>query len=142
VETKRKADDPEAIGDDFDGETPGLLEQEILRLVDAYGVKARVIVQSFDYRSLWAIRSVDDTIRLAALTSRERPQLADYAGKGADIWSPNYNALSPALVDAAHAAGLQVIPWTVNEAAAMRELLAMGVDGIISDRPDILLALE
>lgn len=47
--------------------------------------------------------------------------------------------LSPALVDTAHAAGLEVHVWTVNEEADMRRLLAFGIDGIVTDRADIAL---
>jgi len=110
--------------------------------VEAYELHDRVTIQSFDHRSLWAIRSVDDTLQLSALTSRELPQIAELAEKGADIWSPRSTTLNPALVAEAHDAGLRVIPWTVNEPEAMLDLIAMGVDGIISDRPDILLTLE
>jgi len=41
----------------------------------------------------------------------------------------------------AHGLGLLVVPWTVNEVADMQRLLAMDVDGIITDRPDLLRAL-
>lgn len=142
METKRRADRPGAIDDGFDGENPGPFELEILRLIDAYELSDRAIIQSFDHRSLWAIRSIDDSLPLAALTSRDVPQIAQFVESGADIWSPNYTVLNLELVEEAHEAGLQVIPWTVNESGAMRDLIAMGVDGIISDRPDILLNLE
>ena len=142
METKRKANEPEVINDGFDGQNPGPFEMEILRLLETYAVKDRSVVQSFDYRSLWAIRSVDDTIRLAALTSRGKADIAEFAQNGADIWSPNYNMLTAELVKTAHQNNMQVIPWTVNEPAAMLDLIAMGVDGIISDRPDILLDLQ
>ena len=46
------------------------------------------------------------------------------------------------MVSKSHKSGLLVIPWTVNEAGDMRDLIEQGVDGIISDRPDILLALD
>ena len=43
-----------------------------------------------------------------------------------------------ALVDAAHAAGLAVIPYVVDDAATMRHLVGLGVDGLITNRPDLL----
>jgi len=53
------------------------------------------------------------------------------------ILSPEHVFLSPEAVAEAHARGLQVIPWTVNDASRMRELLAMGVDGLITDDPTL-----
>jgi glycerophosphoryl diester phosphodiesterase len=137
IETKRDVDDPAAIGDGFNGVTPGRFELEVLAAVEAAGVADRVVIQSFDHRSLWAIRSVNADIRLSALTSTEAPDLADYAARGADIWSPNFNVLSTDLVDEAHAEGLLVIPWTVNTASDMVYVLELGADGLITDRPDI-----
>ncbi len=142
IETKRKPNLDKVIGDNFDGVNPGEFELEILRIVDEFDIEDRVVVQSFDHRSLWAIRSINDTIRLAALTSRESADITGMAENGANIWSMNYSALTPALVSKAHKVGLLVIPWTVNEADDMQELIELGVDGIISDRPDILLNLK
>jgi glycerophosphoryl diester phosphodiesterase len=45
---------------------------------------------------------------------------------------------TPGLVDAAHAAGMDVVPWTVNDRSTMEYLIDMGVDGLITDRPDLL----
>ncbi len=143
VETKRKPDNPKAISDGFDGQNPGPFELEILRLIDEYGLEDRVIIQSFDFRSLWAIHSVNDTIRLAALSRKAgSADLPDIAANGAGIWSPKYSTLTEPLVSKAHKLGLQVIPWTVNDPDDIRAMLEMGVDGIISDRPDILLGLK
>jgi glycerophosphoryl diester phosphodiesterase len=139
IETKRKVDDPQAIGDDFDGENPGAFELEVLDVIAKHELENRVIIQSFDHRSLWAIRSVDDNIPLAALTSRRIPDLEDLAVQGADIWSPNYRDLSMELIQEAHDLGLRVIPWTINDVNDMSKLITWGVDGIITDRPDILL---
>jgi glycerophosphoryl diester phosphodiesterase len=50
--------------------------------------------------------------------------------------------VSPRFVRAAHAAGLVVQVWTVNEEADMRRLLAWGVDGLITDRPDVALRVR
>ena len=141
IETKRKPDNPKFINDGFDGHNPGPFELEILHLIEEYGLGERVTVQSFDHRSLWAIRSVNEDINLSALTYKEVPDFVDIAGQGATIWSPRYKDVNPMLIKKAHEAGLLVIPWTVNEASVMLDLIAMGVDGIISDRPDILLDL-
>lgn len=139
LETKRKPDQPETINDGFDGENPGQFELEILKQIEEYSLRERAVIQSFDHRSLWAIHSVDDEIRLAALTARGRPHVDEFASAGADIWSPDYRVLTAALVEEAQEAGLQVIPWTVNEAPLMEALIEMGVDGLISDRPDLLM---
>jgi glycerophosphoryl diester phosphodiesterase len=55
---------------------------------------------------------------------------------GAGIVSPRYQLVAGApYVDHAHALGLRVIPWTVNDIDAMREQIGYGVDGIITDYP-------
>lgn len=59
-------------------------------------------------------------------------QIPEYQGR--------VRVLSPRLVSAAHRAGVEVHVWTVNDPARMRQLVAMGVDGIITDRADIALA--
>lgn len=54
------------------------------------------------------------------------------------IYSPNWQLIKPVDVEALHARGIRVIPWTVNDSSAMDALMAMGVDGIITDYPDLL----
>jgi len=141
IETKRDPADPASIGDGFDGVNPGPFELAVLAVVAAADMADRVVIQSFDHRSLWAIRSVDADIRLAALTVNEAPDLAAYAAGGASIWSPNFRAISPELIAEAHAEGLLVIPWTVNDREDMLAVIAQGADGLITDRPDIAAAL-
>ena len=67
------------------------------------------------------------------------PKLVKAAGGSA--WSPDYRDLDAARVAEAKSLGLRVIPWTVNEAADIKRVLEMGVDGIISDRPDRVLEM-
>jgi glycerophosphoryl diester phosphodiesterase len=70
-------------------------------------------------------------------------QLRDYGSipkmvkaAGGDIWSPYFGDLDEAQVREAKSLGLRVIPWTINDPAPMEKMLDLGVDGIISDRPD------
>ena len=63
------------------------------------------------------------------------------AAAGCAVWSPLYRNAKPDDVAAAKALGLKVIPWTVNERADMERLIALGVDGIITDYPDRLRAV-
>ena len=139
IETKRVPDSPENIGDGFTGGEAGPFELAILALVDDTGLQDRVIVQSFDHRSLQTIREIDSEIRLAALTTRGESKVRVYNGYGFDIWSPRSGDLTPELLADAQSLGLLVIPWTVNDIVEMENLIEMGVDGIISDRPDLLL---
>lgn len=141
LETKRRPDNPDAIGDEFDGTTPGVFERAIVNLVQAHNLTNRVTIQSFDHRSLWAVGQIAPQIRLAALISE--PTAVDaLAAKGSAILSPRSTLVTPMLLAQAHAHGLKVIPWTVNEPEEMQRLITMGVDGLITDRPDLLLALE
>ena len=59
------------------------------------------------------------------------------AAEGGPTWAPDYQDLSEAVIAEAHALGLRVVPWTINQAQDMRRLLHWGVDGLITDRPDL-----
>jgi glycerophosphoryl diester phosphodiesterase len=53
------------------------------------------------------------------------------------IYSPAYQLVNAALIKKCHSQNIKVIPWTVNEKKKIDDLKAMGVDGIISDYPDL-----
>ncbi|MBI1297933.1 hypothetical protein GC175_23615 [bacterium] len=141
LETKRNPRNPASIGDDFDGESPGTFERAIVEQMQAHRVGNRVTIQSFDHRSLWAIRQIAPQVRLAALVT-DTPTVATLAAQGSTVLSPHANLVTPTLLAQAHAHGIKVIPWTVNDPDEMQRLINMGVDGLITDRPDLLLALE
>ncbi|MCP4965485.1 MAG: hypothetical protein GY926_09640 [bacterium] len=142
VELKRDPSNPGNIGDSFDGSNPAAFEKAVADLVAEWNYEDRVIVQSFDHRSLWALRTVAPSIQLAALTSRDIPDLDELADSGATIWSPKHTLLNAGLVAEAATAGLAVIPWTVNDEGDVCSALAMGTDGVITDRPDLVLGAD
>lgn len=129
------------------------------------GMATRTMVQSFDWSTLQIIQKEAPEIRTMYLSSPRTlnpvpgapptpsPWLAgfnpeNYGGsvpkaiKAANgkIWAPNQTYLTPAMREEARSLGLIVIPWTVNEPEMMNKLLDMNVDGIISDRPDLVQA--
>ncbi|ALG86664.1 glycerophosphodiester phosphodiesterase [Gordonia phthalatica] len=133
--------------------SPQQFVDTILREVRRAGLTQRVEIQSFDWRSLPLVRAQAPGIPLVALydetTWKPRSQwlgpvsyeqfdgdvVAAAKSAGFDILSPAFAMSDATLISRAHAAGLRVVPWTVNEVGDMRAQLAAGVDGIITDYP-------
>lgn len=155
VETKISPREPDL--------TPGpeAFAQAVIEVLRTEGVAERSTIQSFDWRTLRAAKAIAPEMTTVCLTTEQRwldnlqrgrpgasawtagldaddfatvPDLVAAAGCG--VWSPYYGDLDEAGLDRAHALGLEVVVWTVNEPAEMRHLIELGVDGIISDFPD------
>ncbi len=113
-------------------------------LIEA-GITERAIVQSFDVRTLQATRRRDPSLRLALLVeAQDDPGFAvnlEHLGFTPAIYSPDYHLVDAALIEAAHARGIEVIPWTVNTPEEMQRLRTLGVDGLITDYPDVAVKL-
>lgn len=134
-----------------------LVVEEVRRL----GIEARTTVQSFDWRTLRAVQALAPDVPTVCLTVEQRwadnlergrpgasPWLAgldrdDFpsvpelvAAAGCRVWSPWFEELHALALHEAHALGLGVVPWTVNDLAAMEALVKGGADGIITDYPD------
>jgi glycerophosphoryl diester phosphodiesterase len=137
AETKRGFGKPSPIGDGFDGTNAGPFELRLLEVIDDRQIRDRVVVQSFNRQPLEAIHRVDPGIRLAALTADGDVDPGGYAALGASVWSPKASTISERRLAEAHDAGLAVIPWTVNSLEEVQKLVAAGVDGVITDRPDL-----
>lgn len=145
------------------GETP-LPEPFARALVDEIrkaGMAARVQIQSFDWRTLQAVQKIAPDIPTVYLTVQRnfdnvgagRPegsawtagfQHRDYGSvpkmikaAGGGSWSAYFGDLDAQKVKEAQSLGLKVLAWTVNDPADMARLIDYGVDGLISDRPDI-----
>jgi len=100
------------------------------------GVEGRTTIQSFDFRTLKVVEREAPEIATAYLTSKRYPDPALVAEAGARIWSPDFSVLNEETVKKAKILGLRIIPWTVNEPGDIARMLALQVDGIISDYPD------
>ncbi len=130
--------------------------RKLLAVIREAGMTKRVMIQSFDWRTLELVQQLEPGLRTVYLTVRSRSadsvasgawtaglKVSDYPSEahmvkaaGGSIWSPNFNALSEAAVKSAQELGVKVIPWTVNEPADIERVIGWGIDGIISDYPD------
>lgn len=127
----------------------------ILAAVRAAGKVDRVVIESFDWRTLPLVHRAESSIALAALWDRQTwvarsPWLAGVdpavvgdavagaAQVGATIVSPEQSLVDRALVERCHAMALEVLPWTVDTAEDMRAQIDNGVDGIITNYPAVL----
>ena len=108
----------------------------VLDKIRQYKLEKRIILQSFDFRTLIAMNKLAPEIRLAALTEKDPRDFVTIAHEAhASIISPQFLLVTKERVRGAHQAGLQVVPWTVNTSAAWDAMIAAGVDAIISDDP-------
>lgn len=138
---------------------PEEFARRVIAEIRQHGMQDRMMVQSFHWTTLQVIQREAPEIRTMYLTSAGTLAPADrfdparwlhgftpaihgsvpaaVKAAGGRIWAPNHATLTPALLAEAQANGIIVIPWTVNDSETMAKLIAMGVDGIISDRPDL-----
>ncbi len=110
--------------------------ETLLKLLPA----GRFSIQSFDWRVLKYMHEKYPEVRLVAL--RETPYTAqgviDELGFVPAIFSPDFTMLKPEEVEFFHKKGTLIIPWTVNTQEDMKKLIAMNIDGIITDYPNLI----
>src|SRR5579871_6702754 len=135
IETKIFADHPEL------SPAPMEFAQLVLAIVRRHHLEKRVMLQSFDFRTLRAMKEIAPEIALVALwEGGDRDFVSIAKEAGASIVSPHYRLVTPEKVRAAHDAALQVVPWTANTPADWDKLIAAQVDAIITDDPAELIA--
>ncbi|WP_354034258.1 glycerophosphodiester phosphodiesterase [Bradyrhizobium sp. S3.2.6] len=156
IETKIDPDHPdESLG-------PQAFVAKLLGVIADEKFSDRVMIQSFDWRTLLLVQQQAPTIPTVYLTLQRgsAPTVvldkatswtagyspADHGGSlprtikaaGGAVWSPYFGDVTAALVTEAQTQGLRVVVWTVNKPDDMARMMEIGVDGIISDRPDLL----
>jgi len=137
VETKIEPDRPD------DSPSPEIFVDSLIAIFRKHRLMERVILQSFDYRTLRTARAKAPELTLSVLVGYPpRESLPDLAqAYGAKVVSPNYLWLTTKEIQAAHSAGLRVIPWTVNGQKDWEKIIALEVDGIITDNPKPLIEM-
>ncbi len=125
-------------GDGRDHPAPEEFVRLVMREISRARLAKRVIIQSFDTRPLVIMHREHPSIRISYLTSNDlgAEKNIEILGFRPDIYSPNFLRLDAASMQYCRAAGIKVIPWTVNSIDALERMKGLGVDGVISDYPD------
>ncbi|MFF0860242.1 glycerophosphodiester phosphodiesterase [Nonomuraea sp. NPDC003560] len=108
-----------------------------LRAEPSWLAPGRLVVQSFDWDSMRAFHRLLPEVPIGLLGTPSAAALPGLA-RFADHVNPPYAALTPSYVKLAHEHGMKVFAWTVDSPDVMQRLLTYQVDGIITDKPDIL----
>lgn len=117
---------------------PNEFVERLLAVIKEKNIQNKVIIQSFDVRTLQVLKNMDTTITIALLVENMLGHENNVKALGfvPDIYSPYYELVTPILIEYAEKNHMKVIPWTVNTKAEMQKMIELGVDGIITDFPD------
>ncbi|MFQ6080690.1 MAG: glycerophosphodiester phosphodiesterase [Candidatus Bathyarchaeia archaeon] len=114
------------------------LEKKVLSLIHEKGLEKNVIIVSFLEEALRKVRELDDEVETGLIHVRHENPIKAALELRANYLLPLYRFTHTANVQKAHENGLKVIVWTINKQEEIAEYMKKGVDGIASDRPDIL----
>jgi glycerophosphoryl diester phosphodiesterase len=112
----------------------------VMDVVNDGGAADRTIIQSFDPRPLQLIHRqyhIDLSLLVEGSIKMSFEDQLKLLGFIPDVYSPHYSLVTPALVQQCHDKKMKLVPWTVNNIDDIRRLKEMGVDGIITDYPDL-----
>jgi glycerophosphoryl diester phosphodiesterase len=106
--------------------------------IEKHEIIKRTNLQSFDVRILQEIKKKDSIIQIALLVENEDGLEINLQRLGfiPNTYSPDFYLVNDVLIKQVHAKNIKLIPWTVNEITDIKKLIALDVDGIISDYPD------
>lgn len=134
IETKCGVD-----GDGIVNPKPEVFVKLLMDVIERKKITPYVVIQSFDKRTIQLIHQKYPGVKTSFLVSNKKSYEENIADLGYKpfILSTEWKMVNAELVKKAHADGVKIIPWTVNNVADMDKLKAMNVDGIISDYPNL-----
>ena len=113
-------------------------EKEVLKQIKKTGLRDRIIVASFHESSLAEIRRFDNNIETGLIYARHKNPIASAIKLKSQYLLPLYRFSHTKNIEEAHRHNLKVVVWTINSKDEAEKYRAKGVDGIASDKPDIL----
>lgn len=160
------------MGDGKFNPSPDVFVKTMMEVINGKGISKRVIIQSFDVRTLQILHKTEPELKLSLLVQGKlnltadqlkkygltEKEVADYfkqvsvskGGLDAElanlgfvpaVYSPYYTGVDAEMVKKVHAKHMLIVPWTVDKEEDMVALSKLGVDGIITNSPDILTRL-
>jgi glycerophosphoryl diester phosphodiesterase len=126
-------------GDSIYQPLPDEFVELVMEIVKRKKLQKRTIIQSFDVRSLQYLHKKYAKIKTSLLID-EKDNFEDNIselGFNPTIYSPYHVLVGKSLVDRCHALGIKIIPWTINSEKQMRYYINLGVDGLITDYPNV-----
>ena len=113
------------------------IEEKLIDMIYKFNMQQRVILSSFNHYSMVKCKEISKEIKTALLYMEGLFKPEHYCNyTGADALHPYYPSLTKEIVDNAHGIGLAVNPYTINDEKTMKQMLDLGVDGIITNYPD------
>jgi glycerophosphoryl diester phosphodiesterase len=129
-------------GDGIYNPAPDVFVKLMMDVINSKHINKRVIIQSFDVRTLQVLHKTDPKMKLSYLVGKiSVDEDLKKLGFTPDIYSPYYTFVNGDIVKKVHDDKMLILPWTVDEEKDMKSLADLGVDGIISNYPDKLVEL-
>lgn len=117
----------------------------VIASIQKSNVLNRTIIQSFDPRALQVLHrkypTVNTSLLMEGTDKRSLAAQLQELGFTPAVYSPHYSLVTPELIAECKKRNIKVLPWTVNDLTIMKRLKALGVDGIITDYPDLFASL-
>ena len=119
---------------------PAEFVELIMDVVNAKKIAKRVIIESFDMRTLQYLHEKYPKVKTSLLIDEKEPfeDYIDKLGFNPTIYSPYSVLVGKGLVDRCHEMGIKIIPWTVNTVKDLKYFMSLGVDGVITDFPNLM----
>lgn len=117
---------------------PGI-EEKVVAMLRQFDLEAKSVISSFNHASLWKVKALNPNLRCGMLVgSRGIGNAGSYAATmGMEYFHPDGSTLTEDVVKECHAHGIGVNVWTINDMALLKKVIAWGVDGIITNYPDV-----
>lgn len=136
IETKTHA-----VTDNLYHPAPAVFVELLMNVIKEKNMEESVMIQSFDPRTLQYLHQhypgIPTVLLIEDYDKRSLEEQLKELGFAPTVYSPDHSLITASLIEKCHQQNIKVIPWTVNDKATIDKLKAMGVDGVISDYPNL-----